>query len=112
MAESSARNASAKARTSNKEELEAEVTKLRADLSSIGETLETIASDEAHAFSASVRSKLDEAARVARDTGDKVRARAEFNKLLLEDQIRQNPFVALLIAIGLGFLVGAILRRR
>ena len=91
--------------------LEAELSKLRDDVASLAGTVRGIASDEVHATVDAIRDRLDKAAGEARKAARRAKAGANDAADALEGAIEEHPFTSILIALGLGFLIGAFLRR-
>jgi len=93
------------------EALEAELVKLRDDVASLAGTVRGIASDEVHATVDAIRERLDKAAMEARKAASRAKAGAHDAADAIEDAIEEHPFTSILIALGLGFLIGAFMRR-
>ncbi|HUL10208.1 MAG TPA: hypothetical protein VLV76_28010 [Candidatus Acidoferrum sp.] len=91
--------------------LEAELSKLRDDVGSLAGTVRDIASDEVHATVDAIRDRLDKAAGEARKAARRAKAGANDAADAIEGAIEEHPFTSILIALGLGFLIGAFLRR-
>src|SRR5215470_4777349 len=91
--------------------LEAELAKLRDDVSSLAGTVRDVASDEVQATVDAIRDRLDKAAGEARRAARRAKAGAHDAADALEDAIEEHPFTSILVALGLGFLIGAFLRR-
>ena len=92
-------------------ELEAELSKLRDDVASLAGTVRDIASDEVHATVDAIRDRLDKAAGEARKAARRAKAGAHDAADALEGAIEEHPFTSILVALGLGFVIGALLRR-
>ena len=91
--------------------LEAELAKLRDDVSSLAGTVRDVASEEVQATVDAIRDRLDKAAAEARKAGRRAKAGAHDAADAIEDAIEEHPFTSVLIALGLGFILGAFLRR-
>jgi ElaB/YqjD/DUF883 family membrane-anchored ribosome-binding protein len=91
--------------------LEAELSKLRDDVASLAGTVRDIASDEVHATVDAIRDRLDKAAGEARKAARRAKAGAHDAADALEGAIEEHPFTSILIALGLGFVIGTLLRR-
>jgi ElaB/YqjD/DUF883 family membrane-anchored ribosome-binding protein len=93
------------------EALTAQVEALKADLSGIAATLadlvKTGAREGKATFSRTAEHYMNESRRQADAALDEARAYGE----ALEGQIARNPFSAVLVALGLGFLIGLMSRR-
>ena len=89
-----------------------QVETLKADLAAITATLAELVKDSAREGRATIEKTADHYAargRAARPTRPS-RGRAAYGEAL-EGQITKNPFTAVLVALGLGFLVGLMSRR-
>lgn len=91
--------------------LEAELAKLRDDVGSLASTVRDIASDEVKATVEAIRERLDKASSEARRATRRAKASAHEAADALEGAIEEHPFTSILIALGLGFIIGALLRR-
>jgi ElaB/YqjD/DUF883 family membrane-anchored ribosome-binding protein len=91
--------------------LEAELSKLRDDVVSLGGTLRDITSDEVHAAVDAIRDRLDKAAVEAHKAARRAKAGVHDAADAIEGAIEEHPFTSILIALGLGFLIGAFMRR-
>jgi ElaB/YqjD/DUF883 family membrane-anchored ribosome-binding protein len=91
--------------------LEAELAKLRDDVSSLAGTVRDVASEEVHATVDAIRDRLDKAAAEARKAARRAKAGAHDAADAIEGAIEEHPFTSILIALGLGFILGAFLRR-
>lgn len=99
------------AKAKSYEDLESEIGQLRADISQLSETLQKIVSAEVDTTKARVRAGLDSAARSAARKAGEARARFDESAEELEGLVRDRPFASLAVALGVGFVVGTILRR-
>jgi len=91
--------------------LEAELAKLRDDVASLAGTVRDVASEEVHATVDAIRDRLDKAATEARKAARRAKAGAHDAADAIEEAIEEHPFTSILIALGLGFILGAFLRR-
>src|SRR5215468_11293443 len=91
--------------------LEAELSKLREDVASLAGTVRDIASDEVHATVDAIRDRLDKAAVEARRAARRATAGANDAADMIEGTIEEHPFTSILVALGLGFVLGAFMRR-
>lgn len=91
--------------------LEAELSKLRDDVVSLAGTLRDITSDEVHATVDAIRDRLDKAAAEAHKAARRANAGVHGAADAIEGAIEEHPFTSILIALGLGFLIGAFMRR-
>ncbi|GER00128.1 hypothetical protein JCM17845_07510 [Iodidimonas gelatinilytica] len=87
--------------TDEMDALKADVQKLRADIAAL-----------VGAFGDDASAKGQEAREAAARRLREARAKSEAGLKQIEGSIEQNPLTALAIALGLGFLVGALLNRR
>jgi len=86
------------------EAIQDELATLGDDVASLGNTLGEVASDEARATIRSIRERLD---RIAGDAQDATRAGVG----AVSDRIEANPFASVAIALGLGVVLAALMRR-
>ncbi len=86
------------------ETLEEEIAKLREDVVSIAATLKHIASDAANIAVDAAKDKFEKASSEAK-------AAAGNSKAAVEKTVVDHPFTTVLIALGLGFLIGTWVRR-
>jgi ElaB/YqjD/DUF883 family membrane-anchored ribosome-binding protein len=91
--------------------LEAELAKLREDIGSLAKTVRDIGSGEAQAVVDAVRDRLDKVSAEARRAGRRAKAGAQDAADTVQHTIEDNPLTSVLIALGLGFIIGAFLRR-
>jgi Uncharacterized conserved protein len=92
--------------------LSAQIDQLRDDLSkmvSIVGSMGVQAKDDAKE---TVTDRIDDLAAQANRVKDEAQFRAELFKETAQDKVREQPATALLIATGIGFLVGAFLSKR
>ena len=92
-----------KAETEN-EELKAQVETLKTDVTRLVSTLSGVASDRADRTVDELSAEVDRYVNMARG---QIMSRVSE----VERSVQRNPMQSLLIAIGLGFLVGAFMRR-
>jgi ElaB/YqjD/DUF883 family membrane-anchored ribosome-binding protein len=111
MANESTAGSSGKTARAEAETLEAQVAALKSDIAAISETLQDLVKTGVRQG----RSKAEDTAAYYKQQGveqaeaalDSARAYGE----ALETRIERNPFSAVLVALGLGFLVGLMSRR-
>ena len=111
--------------TPTEKELSDNLEKIRADISSLTDSVKTLMSDSAGIQSA-LKSKVNATAKQAANVGERVlheagelgsealeaaHKQATYAVNTVEGQIRQNPFAAVLIAAGVGFAFGLINRK-
>lgn len=82
------------------ESLEAQIETLKSDIASIGNTLAGMAKSQARGYARQGQAQADAALESAQAYSE-----------ALEERITKNPFSAVLVALGLGFLVGLMSRR-
>jgi ElaB/YqjD/DUF883 family membrane-anchored ribosome-binding protein len=92
-------------------ELADQVKAIRADINQIVETLKSMGAERVERASETIRSAVQGAGDTVRHTAEEARHRGEEAASEMEAAIRRNPVTALLIALGLGFLVGSLSRR-
>jgi ElaB/YqjD/DUF883 family membrane-anchored ribosome-binding protein len=108
----SSRGAGAQSETAqNSEELQAQIETLKEDLAAISATLSNLVRSGVREG----RGKVERKARAYKEQGAE-QASAALEEAhaygeALEKKIVQNPFAAVLVALGLGFLVGLMSRR-
>lgn len=91
--------------------LEAEVGRLREDLASLTSTLRDVVGEEARSATEALREGANRAKSSARGAAERAEASAKEGLDTLQSNVERNPWVAVLIALGLGFIVGAMSRR-
>jgi ElaB/YqjD/DUF883 family membrane-anchored ribosome-binding protein len=91
--------------------LEGELAKLRDDIAALAKTVHDIGSGEAQAVVDSVRERLDKVSAEARKASRRARAGAQEAADTVQGAIEENPVTSVLVALGLGFIIGAFLRR-
>jgi ElaB/YqjD/DUF883 family membrane-anchored ribosome-binding protein len=93
------------------DDLAAQMETIRADVATLTSLLSKIANDEV----ANARAKVRDAASTLSDKGERLagaaRDQADASTREVEAAIQRNPFGAVLIAVGLGFLFGMFTRR-
>lgn len=82
------------------ESLEEQIDTLKKDLAAISSTVTDTVKSSVRDYKRQGREHADQAVESAREYGE-----------ALEGQISKNPFSAVLVALGLGFLVGLMTRR-
>lgn len=93
------------------QDLEAELGKLRGDIASLAKTVRDIGSSEAQVVLDAVKDRLDKVSTEARRASRRAKAGAQDAADTVQGAIEENPFTSVLIALGLGFIIGAFLRR-
>jgi ElaB/YqjD/DUF883 family membrane-anchored ribosome-binding protein len=93
------------------ENLTQQIETLKADLAAISATLADLVKDSAREGRATIEKTADRYMREARRQADTAVEGARAYGEALEGQITRNPFSAVLVALGLGFLVGLMSRR-
>jgi len=106
-------------------ELSESLEKIRSDISSLTDSVKSLMAESAGIQSA-LKSKVNNTARQAANVGERVlheagelsaeaidaaQKQATFAVNSVEGHIRQNPFMAVLVAAGLGFAFGLINRK-
>lgn len=82
-------------------QLDADIAALKDDVARLTDTLQTLLADGAATARNAAREGVDTARQKATDAADD-----------LSESIEQNPLTAVLIALGVGYVVGALGRRR
>lgn len=84
---------------------------LKASAVQKAEQLKTVANDKVEQFKTVATEKAAHAREVAQLQWDETRVKAKEIHITAEDYIRQNPTKAVIGALGVGFLIGLIVRR-
>lgn len=84
---------------------------LKASAVQKAEQFKTVAAEKAEHFKTVAAEKASHAKEVAKLQWDETRVKAKEIHVTAEDYIRQNPTKAVLGALGVGFLIGLIVRR-
>jgi ElaB/YqjD/DUF883 family membrane-anchored ribosome-binding protein len=92
-------------------QLETEFTKLREDVASLADTVKSIAASEARGVSEALRSSFDSAANQARRASKRVQTGAHDAAESLQASVEEHPISSVLLALGVGVVVGMMLRR-
>lgn len=87
-------------RSQSEESLEAQLETLKADIAAISATLADLVKSGVRGYARQGREQADAAVDTAYAYGEAI-----------EEKIAKNPFSAVLVALGLGFLVGLMSRR-
>lgn len=102
-------------KTRSAEDIETSTEKLLQDLKTVvqdGEELLRAGAADLGERGAAVRERLAAALDVARDTKEKLQARASEGAKATDKLIRANPYQAVGIAFGVGMLLGVLVNRR
>ena len=91
--------------------LEAELGRLRDDIASLAKTVREIGSGEAQVVLDAMKDRLEKVTAEARRASRRAKAGAQDAADTVQGAIEENPFTSVLIALGLGFIIGAFLRR-
>jgi ElaB/YqjD/DUF883 family membrane-anchored ribosome-binding protein len=92
-------------------QLEAEFAKLRTDVASLAQAVKDVAASEAKGVSEALLSSWDGATKQARRVSKRVRNDAHDAADNLQASIEEHPISSILVALGVGVVVGMILRR-
>lgn len=95
----------------NTEELQAQIETLKEDLAAISKTLTDLVRSGVREGKSKVERTAAQYKRQGMDQADAAMEEALAYGEALEGKIVQNPFAAVLVALGLGFLVGLMSRR-
>lgn len=93
------------------DDLQKELKALRADLSSLVSTVKEIGTTQAENLASQVKGAVGELGSRIRITADEARERGEVAAHEVEQMIGRHPLTAVMVAMGVGFIVGAITRR-
>lgn len=95
--------------------LRADLGKIREDIAALTRTLGDTAAAEVKAGGARLNQAAHAAAQTARERAQRLaetaRAQGEEGLAALEDRIEQNPVTSVLVAFGLGLVIGKLLDR-
>jgi ElaB/YqjD/DUF883 family membrane-anchored ribosome-binding protein len=92
------------------ENLKAEIDILRADVASLSETIKELLENERRTLKAQLNTATDKVVQQGEQLAQAATDQFASTKKQLEESIVRNPIQAILIALGLGFLIG-VLRR-
>jgi ElaB/YqjD/DUF883 family membrane-anchored ribosome-binding protein len=95
----------------NTEELQAQIETLKDDLAAISKTLSDLVRSGVREGRSRAERKANEYKQQGKEQADAAIAEARAYGDALEGRIVDNPFAAVLVALGLGFLVGLMSRR-
>jgi ElaB/YqjD/DUF883 family membrane-anchored ribosome-binding protein len=95
----------------NTEELQEQIETLKQDLAAISTTLSDLVRSGVREGRSKAERKAREYQRQGWEQADAALAEARAYGDAFEEKITQNPFAAVLVALGLGFLVGLMSRR-
>lgn len=91
--------------------VEEEIARLREDVASLTATLKDITAREAHGVADAVRNGLGDAAERVRGASKRLRHGAEDVADSLKSSVEEHPIPSVLLALGLGVIVGILVRR-
>jgi ElaB/YqjD/DUF883 family membrane-anchored ribosome-binding protein len=89
----------------------ADLKALREDVASLIQTLKETGTQQAGNMAAGLRDAVDSVGESVRMTAGQARERGEAVARDMEAMIGRNPLTAVLVALGLGYLLGIITRR-
>jgi ElaB/YqjD/DUF883 family membrane-anchored ribosome-binding protein len=92
-------------------DLQKELKALRADLSALVTTVKEIGATQAENVASQVKGAVGDLGHRIRMTADEARERGEEAAHEIEQMIGRHPLTAVMVAMGIGFVVGAITRR-
>lgn len=93
-------------------DLSEQIKAIQAELLALTESVRSFSSEKAHAGAEAFRDAAGKASDTARTTADEARRRGERLAEDLEGRITTHPLPAVLIAAGVGLVIGALLGRR
>ena len=111
MANESTAGSTGKRSAASEESLEAQVETLKAELASVSATLSDLLKSGVRQGRAKAERTAEQYLRQGQEQADAAMDSAREYGEALEGQITKNPFTAVLIALGLGYLVGLMGRR-
>ena len=101
----------ASAKEDGLDELQKELKALRADLSSLVATVKEIGTNQAEQLASQVKGAVGELGSRIRMTAEEARERGEEAAHEIEEMIGRHPLTSVMVAMGVGFVVGALTRR-
>ena len=96
----------------NDYDLQGKLDALRADLEALQSDMRELAGDVSGAASERMNAALNEAMTSVQDMADRVEDWSTDNLETLRDQVREQPLASVMLSVGVGALLGAILLRR
>jgi ElaB/YqjD/DUF883 family membrane-anchored ribosome-binding protein len=93
------------------EALQAQIEALKADIAAIGATLKDLVKSSVREGRARAEKTAEQYMQQGQEQADAALESARAYSEALEGQITKNPFTAVLVALGLGYLVGLMSRR-
>jgi len=96
----------------DRQDLHKDVERLRADISKLTETVSTLVGQEAEQLKSSIGGHAKRLAEQGKSLGDQAMREANAYERQAEEVIIRNPFTAVLVAVGVGFLFGIMSRNR
>lgn len=91
--------------------IQQDIAQLRADVASLTDTLKDVSSRQAAGMAEAVRHGLDGAAQRVKGASQKLKAGAQDATETLQANVEEHPISSVLIALGLGVVVGMLMRR-
>lgn len=92
-------------------EIRDELKALRDDLAALGQSVRDLGVQQANSVAGSVRDAVGQATESLRMSAGEARRQGEAVATEIEAAITRNPLTAILVAMGLGYIVGMISRR-
>jgi len=96
----------------DRQDLHRDVERLRADIAKLTDTVGSLVGQEAEQLKESISSHAQRLAAQGKSLGDQAMREANAYERQAEEVIIRNPFTAVLVAAGIGFLFGMISRNR
>ena len=96
----------------NDYDLQGKLDTLRADLEALQSDMRELAGDVSGAASERMNAALNEAMTSVQDMADRVEDWSTDNLDSLRDSVREQPLASVMLSVGVGALLGAILLRR
>ncbi len=100
------------ARTTDSAEMSSELKALKDEVLRLSETVASYARGEAEHAGAKVRDYVDDLSRRGRDVAETAREGVETATHDVEQHIARNPLASVLIATGIGLILGMMSRQR
>jgi ElaB/YqjD/DUF883 family membrane-anchored ribosome-binding protein len=111
MANESTAGSTARRSSAGEESLEGQIETLKSELATVSATLSDLVKSSVRQGRAKAERTAEQYLRQGQDQADAAMESARAYSEALEGQITKNPFTAVLVALGLGYLIGLMGRR-
>lgn len=92
-------------------QIQEELMRLRADVASLTDSLKDVSARQAQGMADAVRHGLDGAAQRVKGASKRLRSGAQEAADQLQTNVEEHPISSVLLALGLGVVVGMLVRR-